>query len=183
MLLRKISLITALLLVLVLSQKALCSEGMGISPEHFLKKMGYACVKVKNGLSSVTIASGIQDTGGNKKILECGNRLMLVLTGSEDGRELMSVALLYFMDVDSGRESNPSVSRSYENSRFENICRQMIFSLDSGISDSDAEKALRSIGIQGNMLDGIQRSSPVKGYRCMLKLQPGGMLMMVISKI
>ena len=183
MILRKISLLAALILVLVVSQEAFCSEGMGISPEYFLKKMGYACVKVKNGLSSVTIASGIQETAGYKQILECGNRIMLVLTGSDDGRELMSVALLYYMDLDPDEIIDPSVSRSYENSRFENICRQMIFSLDNGISDSDAEKALRSIGIHGNMLDGIQRSSSVKGYSCMLKLQPGGMLMMVISKI
>ena len=59
----------------------------------------------------------------------------------------------------------------------------MIFALDNNMSNSEAEKTLKSIGIYGNMLDGIQRSSSVNGYRCMLKLSPGGMIMMVISKI
>ncbi len=108
---------------------------------------------------------------------------MLVLTESDDGKELLNVALLYLTDNYADEDRPSSILRSFENSRFENICRQLIFSLGSDISDSEAESALRSIGIHGNMLDGVQRSSSVKGYRCMLKLQPGGMIMMVISKI
>jgi len=176
-------LITAIFLVLFFTNDAPCSEGMGISSDYFLKRMGYACVKVKNGISSVTIASDIQDAGRSKKVLDCGSRLMLVLTESDDEKELLNVALIYLTDSYSGEDRSASISRSFENSRFENICRQLIFSLGSDISDSEAESALKSVGIHGNMLDGIQRSSSVKGYRCMLKLQPGGMLMMVISKI
>ncbi|NLD06021.1 MAG: hypothetical protein GX672_09080 [Synergistaceae bacterium] len=181
--LKKISLITALFLILLFTKEAPCSEGMGISSSYFLKRMGYACVKVKNGISSVTIASEIQDAGKSKRFLDCGNKLMLVLTESEDEKELLNVAIMYFVDTNVDEERSSSISRSYENSRFENICRQLIFSLDRDISDSEAESTLRSIGIYGNMLDGVQRSRTVKGYRCMLKLQPGGMIMMVISKI
>lgn len=157
---------------------------MGISPDIFLKKMGHACIKVKDGVTSVNIASGIRNADRSRKFLECGNKMMLVLTGSkENSNELENVALLYYMETGTDIQKNSSVSRSYDDSRFKNICRQMIFSLDSAITDSDAENALRSIGIYGNMLDGIQRSSSIKGYKCMLKLQPGGMLMMVISGI
>lgn len=156
---------------------------MGISSDYFLKRMGYACVKVKNGISSVTIASDIQDAGRSKKVLDCGSRLMLVLTESDDGKELMNVAILYLTNSYADEDRSALILKSFENSRFENICRQLIFSLGSDISDSEAESALRSIGIHGNMLDGVQRSSSVNGYRCMLKLQPGGMIMMVISKI
>lgn len=156
---------------------------MGISSDYFLKRMGYACAKVKNGISSVTIASDIQDAGRSKRVIDCGNKLMLVLTESDDEKELLNVALLYFTDTYADEERSGSIFRFFENSRFEDICRQLIFSLGSDISEAEAESALRSIGIQGNMLDGIQRSSSVKGYRCMLKLQPGGMITMVISKI
>lgn len=156
---------------------------MGISSDYFLKRMGYACVKVKNGISSVTIASDIQDSGRSKRVLDCGNKLMLVLTESDDGKELMNVAILYLTNSYADEDGSALILKSFENSRFENICRQLIFSLGSDISDSEAESALRSIGIHGNMLDGVQRSSSVNGYRCMLKLQPGGMIMMVISKI
>ena len=170
-------------LLLLFTKEASCSQGMGISSDYFLKRMGYACSKVKNGISSVTIASDIQDAGKSKRVLDCGNKLMLVLTESDDGKELLNVALLYLTDNYADEDRSSSILRSFENSRFENICRQLIFSLGSDISDSEAESALRSIGIHGNMLDGVQRSSSVKGYRCMLKLQPGGMIMMVISKI
>ena len=175
--------ITAIFLVLFFTNDAPCSEGMGISSDYFLKRMGYACVKVKNGISSVTIASDIQDAGRSKKVLDCGSRLMLVLTESDDEKELMNVAILYLTNSYADEDRSALILKSFENSRFENICRQLIFSLGSDISDSEAESALRSIGIHGNMLDGVQRSSSVNGYRCMLKLQPGGMIMMVISKI
>lgn len=156
---------------------------MGISSGYFLKRMGYACVKVENGISSVTIASNIQNSGKSKRILDCGNKLMLVLTESDDEKELLNVAIIYLTNTFAGEDRSSSILRSLENSRFENICRQLIFSLGNDISDSEAESVLRTIGIHGNMLDGVQRSSSVKGYRCMLKLQPGGMIMMVISKI
>lgn len=169
--------------MLFFTNEAPCSEGMGISSDYFLKRMGYACVKVKNGISSVTIASDIQDAGRSKRVLDCGNKLMLVLTESDDGKELMNVAILYLTNSYADEDRSALILKSFENSRFENICRQLIFSLGSDISDSEAESALRSIGIHGNMLDGVQRSSSVNGYRCMLKLQPGGMIMMVISKI
>ena len=183
MVLRKISLFTVLLFLLVFSQQADCSEGMGISPDLFLKRLGYSCIRVKNGISSAAIASGIQDSEGTKKVLECGGKLIMVLTGSEEGKDLMSVALLSFTDPHEDEKRSVPVPGSYENNRFVNICRQMIYSLDSGISETEADSALKSMGVYGNMLDGAQRSSLVKGYRCMLKLQPGGMLMMVISRI
>ena len=143
---------------------------MGISPDLFLKRLGYSCIRVKNGISSAAIASGIQDSEGTKKVLECGGKLNMVLTGSEEGKELMSVALLSFTDPHEDEKRSVPVPWSYENNRFVNICRQMIYSLDSGISETEADSALKSMGVYGNMLDGAQRSSLVKGYRCMLKL-------------
>ncbi|MDD4160109.1 MAG: hypothetical protein PHO18_04090 [Synergistaceae bacterium] len=156
---------------------------MGISSDYFLKNMGFACTKVKNGISSLAIASEIQDAGKSKRFLDCGNRMMLVLTESDDEKELLNVAVMYIIDAYTDENSSTPLMRSYEKNRFENICRQLIYSLDRDVSDSEAEYALRSIGIYGRMLDGTQRSSSVKGYRCMLKFQPGGMIMMVISKI
>lgn len=170
-------------MILLFANEALCSEGMGISSDYFLKRMGSACVKVKDGISNVTVASEIHDSGKSKKLLDCGNKFMIVLTDSDDEKELLNVALIYFMDISTEEEKSSSISRSYENSRFESVCRQMIFSLDSNISETEAENALRALGIYGSMLDGRQRSSSVKDYRCMLKLQPGGTIMMVISKI
>lgn len=181
--LKKLALVTAMFLILFFTKEASCSQGMGISSDYFIKRMGYACAKVKNGISSVTIASDIQDVGRSKRVLDCGNKLMIVLTESDDEEELLNVAILYFTDTYSDEDRSGPISRSYENNRFENICKQLIFSLGSDISDSEAESTLKSIGIKGSMLDGIQRSSSVKGYRCMLKLQPGGMITMVISKI
>jgi hypothetical protein len=182
--LRKNLLFAGLLSLLVFSRQADCSEGMGISADIFLKRLGYACIRVGNGISNADIASCIQDPDGTVKILECGEKLMIVLTGSEGSKELMSVALLSFADSYGSEKKSVPAQESYENSRFVSICRQMIYSLDSGISEAEADGALKSMGIYGgNMLDGIQRSSLVKGYRCMLKLQPGGMLTMVISRI
>ncbi len=154
-----------------------------MSSAQFLKKMGYASTKVKDGISSVNIASGIQSFGKSKKALECSAKLMLVLTESEEGNELLNVALMYLANSYTDGDKSTAISRSFENSRFENICRQMLFSIDTSMSDSEAEKILKSLGIYGNMLDGIQRSRSVNGFRCMLKLQPGGTIMMVISKI
>jgi len=156
---------------------------MGISSAHFLNKMGYASTKIKDGISSATIASGLQNFGRSKKVIECSAKLMLVLTESEKGNELLNVALMYLVNSSTDGDKSTAISKSFENNRFESICKQMIFSLDSSMSDSEAEKNLKSLGIYGNMLDGIQRSCSVNGYRCMLKLLQGGMIMMVISKI
>ena len=156
---------------------------MGISSAHFLNKMGYASTKIKDGISSVTIASETKNFGRSKKVIECSAKLMLVLTESEKENELLNVALMYLVNSNTDGDKSTAISKSFENNRFESICRQMIFALDNNMSNSEAEKTLKSIGIYGNMLDGIQRSSSVNGYRCMLKLSPGGMIMMVISKI
>ncbi len=175
---------TSVFLILFFAGRSYCSEGMGISSANFLKRMGYACFKVKNGISGSAITSGVLDAGKGKKIVECGSRLMLVLTESEKGNELLNVAVVYLMDINAeDGAANETISRSYENIRFESICRQLIFSLDSKISDSETESTLKSIGIYGNMLDGVQRSRAVNGYKFMLKLQQGGILMMVVSKI
>lgn len=125
--LRKISFIIVLFLILLFTKEAHCSEGMGISSGYFLKRMGYACVKVKNGISSATIASDIQDAGKSKRFLDCGNKLMLVLTESDDEKELLNVAILYFLDTNVDEEISTSISKSYENGRFENICKQLNF--------------------------------------------------------
>ncbi len=36
-------------LLLLFTKEASCSQGMGVSSDYFLKRMGYACSKVKMG--------------------------------------------------------------------------------------------------------------------------------------
>ena len=172
--------LAGLLSLLVFSRQADCSEEWD-QRRYLSERLGYACIRWETE-SNADIASCIQDPDGTVKILSVAktddspDRL-----GREQGTYDVALFLCGLLrerkEISTGNRS-PTKTAACQHMQADDLFT------DSGISEAEADGALKSMGIYGgNMLDGIQRSSLVKGYRCMLKLQPSGMLTMVISRI
>lgn len=167
----------------VFCSSAFCSGGMGISKNSFINKLGYSSTLVFNGFSSSRIATGFQKTDKHNTVLEYNSSLMLIISETNNNREVKSIAVVYTI-VDNENELHYAKGGPPDNDVvFENICKQIIFALNNRMTDSEATKILKSIGLYGSVLDGIQRSRTIDEYSYMMKLQPGGIIMLVVSRI
>ncbi len=135
------------------------------------------------GFSSARIAEDIQKTGKISSILEYNKAIILIINETKDQKELKNIAVAYIIGEAEHQKHSSKVAIPDNNIIFESICKQIIFALDKTMTESGTRKILTSIGLYGSVLDGLQRSNTINGFNYIMKLQPNGMIMMVVSHI
>ena len=80
-------------------------------------------------------------------------------------------------------EELPSYSRGSQSGEllFESVCAQVMFTLHSRMTRQLARNSLKKMGLYGKLLDGLQRSCRLDDYQYLMRMQPNGMILMVVS--
>ena len=159
-----------------------CNDDLGMSTGALIKRLGYACSRVYAGFSKARISSGMHKVDNSGYVLEYNSRIMLLINEG-DKKNIKNVAVTYIMGDDGHPQHYAKGGIPDNDTVFESVCKQVIFALDETITDSGADKILASIGLHGPVLDGFQRSHKTNGLNYIMKLQPNGMIMMVVSQI
>jgi hypothetical protein len=171
----------ALLLFALCAPPAAEAKDLGMNAAAFFKNMGYAAARVRYGVSPTEIEKGKKSTGTGF-VVDCDESVMLIVNVNSGG-SVKNVAVAY---AAGDEEEQPRYSRGGSLSgetMFENICSQLMFALHSQMTRQTAKATLKKLGLDGKLLDGIQRSSRIEDCVYLMKMQPNGMVLMVVSHI
>ena len=171
----------ALLLFALCVPLAAEAKDLGMDAASFFKNLGYAAARVRYGVSPTEIEKGKKSTGTGF-VVDCDESVMLIVNVS-GGSGVKNVAVAYAADDE---DAQPRYSRGGSLSgetMFENVCSQLMFALHSQMTRQMAKATLRKLGLDGKLLDGIQRAAHIEDCVYLMKMQPNGMVVMVVSHI
>ena len=146
--------------------------------QSFLKGFGYAAARTKYGVTASEIEAGLKKTESGC-IVDCGSSIMLIVNARSRDGLVRTAAVAYAADD----EEEPLYSSGSQPAEllFENVCAQMLFALHNRMTKDLARRSLRKLGLYGKLLDGVQRSCRIDDYVYLMKMQPNGMILMVVS--
>ena len=155
--------------------------GLGISAQSFIRDFYKASAHVTKGLSPTQSENGKTITPEGNIIIAHDTSVILMLKRLRHTGLIENISVSYFYDPESyssGTKDSPDAVHI-----FTNVCLQVIFALNEGISDHDARTALRDLGVHGPILDGIQRRKIIGKFIYLMKFQPNGVTIMAVSHI
>lgn len=176
------------LLVLCTAAAGMCGEGrdMGFSRETFIRMLGASYLHVHRGFSEIRIKREMQKTGESSAVIPFNAAVAITMNGNDSTGMLKNIAVVMATaDADVEEKDRHIQGRSHGNNNivFEDACIQTIAAVDSEMDSAEARDILKALGIYGPVLDGLQHSATIGRFRCMMKLQPNGVIIMAISRI
>lgn len=155
--------------------------GIGFSGEVFLKRMAGVSYRVSHGFSVAQIADA--EWGQDSVSLYYNRDIFLVINLTPPNGGVKNIFMVLATEDSDLPPDEPVEEAPLAGAGeiFEDICRQMIYTLHPSIDEGGAEKLTGALGIEGEALDGIQRSACLEKYRYIARYNKDGMLVVVVS--
>ncbi|MEG1641649.1 MAG: hypothetical protein RR272_00905 [Synergistaceae bacterium] len=179
-----------LLTAILLLQSSVCfasdNYDSNISLNSFLKRLVLANARIENSFRRETIYDYQKFPDENKIVISQDTSIILMLYCDKTFTKLQNISVLFFThDTDEKRGNFYFYGKKQKSEEllYRNVCKQVIFALNTGLSRKEARRILRAIGTYDKYLDCTQRSYTHADYKYIMKLSNDGVLIMNVSHI
>lgn len=178
-------LLTALTIIIFTAISAAAEprvEGIGLTLPVFLTQMGTAARQVKWGYSTRRIESEMIATGPGGFAAEYNSAIVLYINMLHDRKLIKNLALSFIVSEEAAPEARRSGIADGEE-QFSSLCEQLLIAVNTNTSLKGARRLLHKLGLFGPVLDGRQRVVRADGLAYIMKLQPNGTIILVVSPL
>lgn len=154
---------------------------MGLSGEEFLTRMAVSSFRVGGGFSSSQIMNA--ERGENSIVLTYNSDIFMVVNETLPPREVKNIYVAcMFQESHPGEHPNKGVAYSCSEI-FVYICKQVMSALHTSLDEAGLQKMITELGMDGELLDGVQRRVRFGDCKYIVKYNENGMLIMVASSL
>ena len=175
--------------LLLLQTGAACGAGKNcfeIPLDAFITRLTLAGARADYALDRKTIKNRYVEEAEERVVITSDTSVMMIIYCSSDFKKMKDIAVAYFTtdseELSTGKDGDKNQSIPNE-ILFRKMCRQLLYALNAGMTEAEADKLLKKLGIQGEYIDCIQREIKTDKYTYMMKLSREGVLVMTVSHI
>lgn len=157
-----------------------------IPVDAFTARLALAGARTNYALGRKTIKNRYVEKAEDRIVITSDSSVMLIIYCDDELKKIKDLAVAYFTmdseDLSGGRKGEKKQDIPNE-ILFRKICKQLLYALNTGMAESEAEKLLNQLGIQSEYIDCVQREIKTGKYTYMMKLSREGVLVMTVSHI
>lgn len=177
------------LLVISLMCAALLTAGTPSSAESsipltgddFLTRLANAFFHVRHGFSNSQISGAERSKNGI--LLSYSSSVFLTIQETPPPSVIKNISVVLMAQEEEKEKTGSKGSSPTDSVVFDNICRQVMYALHPSIKEDGVRKMISELGIDGDIFDGVQRSTRFERYKYIVKYNSNGMLIMVVSSL
>lgn len=156
-----------------------------IPVDAFTARLALAGARTNYALDRKTIKNRYVEEE-DRLVITSDSSVILIIYCDSELKKIKDLAVASFTmdseDLSGGRKGEKKQDIPNE-ILFRKICKQLLYALNTGMAESEAEKLLNQLGIQGEYIDCVQREIKTGKYTYMMKLSREGVLVMTVSHI
>lgn len=174
--------ISIVCVTLLTAGKPSCAAGnIPLTGDDFLTRLANAFFHVRYGFSNSQIAEA--ERGRDDILLSYSSSVFVTIQETPPPREIKNISVVLMAQEDDKKKTGHKGSSPTDNIVFDNICRQVMYALHPALKENGVGKMIKELGIEGDILDGVQRSIRFEHYKYIAKYNMNGMLIMVVSSL